>query len=107
MASWIRIWLRGALLCLLGWTLLPCPVWPATPPIPTTKRVLILSEMGLVAPGTNAVIQQLYASLQKNSPYQLEIYLENLETTLFTDDAAQQELRDWYGHKYRDRNIDV
>jgi len=63
--------------------------------------------MGLVAPGTNAVVQQLQANLQKTTPYQLELYLENLETTLFTDVTAQEELRNWYGHKYRDRQIDV
>ena len=87
--------------------ILPCSLAATSRTTPVTKRVLILSEMGLVAPATNAVIQQLHTTLQRTSPYQLELYLENLETTLFTDDAAQQELRNWYGHKYKNRKIDV
>lgn len=63
--------------------------------------------MGLVAPGTNAIIQQLSASLQRNSSYQFEIYLENLETTLFPDAPAQQQLREWYGRKYRNHKVDA
>ena len=41
------------------------------------------------------------------APYQIEFYLENLETTLFNDPAAQLELRNWLLHKYRDRSIDL
>ena len=42
-----------------------------------------------------------------NSPYQIELYREYLETALFPDPATQQEFREWYIHKYRDRRPDL
>ena len=79
-----------------------------SPSAPETKRVLVFSEVGLNAPGLNAIIQQMELTLERAAaPYQIEFYLENLETTLFNDPAAQLELRNWLLHKYRDRSIDL
>jgi PAS domain S-box-containing protein len=50
--------------------------------------------------------QAIYAGLQ-DSPYQIELYNESLETTLFSDDASQRELRDSYLRKYEHRKPDV
>ena len=70
------------------------------------RRVLILNELGLYWPAINSMNQEIFAAL-RSSPYQIEFYSENLDTTLFSDLASQREFRDWYYHKYRDRKPDV
>jgi PAS domain S-box-containing protein len=50
--------------------------------------------------------QGIIASLDK-SPYQIELYSESLEMTLFPDEAHQQQFREWYTRKYHDRKPDV
>jgi PAS domain S-box-containing protein len=43
----------------------------------------------------------------RNSPYQIELYREYLDTALFPDPATQREFRKWYTRKYRDRKPDI
>ncbi len=74
--------------------------------IKPVRRVLVFYELGLASPGISAVDQQMRLALE-SSPYQIELYREYLETTLFPDPATQQEFRDWYIHKYRDRRPDI
>jgi signal transduction histidine kinase/ABC-type uncharacterized transport system substrate-binding protein len=50
--------------------------------------------------------QAIFIGLQK-SPYQIEFYNENLETTLFSDKNSQREFQHWYAGKYRDRKPDL
>jgi PAS domain S-box-containing protein len=66
------------------------------------RRVLVLNELGLWSPGINAIDQEIFAAL-KASPYQVEFYGEELDTSLFPDEASQSSFRDWYFRKYRDR----
>jgi hypothetical protein len=70
------------------------------------KRVLILNELGLWSPGVNAIDQQVFAAL-RNLPYQIEFYEEDLDSSLFPDVETQQEFRNWYFRKYRDRKPDL
>ncbi|HMK23767.1 MAG TPA: ABC transporter substrate binding protein [Terriglobales bacterium] len=49
---------------------------------------------------------EIVAALAK-APFQIELYSEDMEATLFPDDAVQQQFRKWYIHKYRDRKPDV
>ncbi len=70
------------------------------------RRVLILNELGLWSPGISAINKEIFAALEK-SPYQIEFYTENLDTSLFPDEASQRELRDWYFRKYRNRKLDL
>jgi PAS domain S-box-containing protein len=50
--------------------------------------------------------QAIVAGLQK-SKYQIELYNEDLEATLFPDQLSQRRFREWYIRKYRDRKPDV
>jgi signal transduction histidine kinase len=50
--------------------------------------------------------QAIVADLEKG-PYQIELYSENLQTTLFPDELSQQTFRKSYIQKYRDRKLDV
>ena len=71
-----------------------------------TRRVLIFNELGLWSPGVNAVDQEIFATLEK-SPYQIEFYTEDLDTSLFPDEARQRQFHESYLFKYRDRKPDL
>ena len=71
------------------------------------RRVLVFNDLGSISsPGFNLIDQAIFAGLEK-SPYQIELYNENLETTLFSDEDSQRRFREWYVRKYRDRKPDV
>ena len=72
-----------------------------------TKRVLILNDLGIVSsPGFAEIDNAVLDRLQK-SPYQIELYYESLEITLFPDEASQREFRAQIIRKYSDRKPDV
>jgi PAS domain S-box-containing protein len=71
------------------------------------RRVLLLNVFSPVSSSGVAAIDQAVAAGIQKSPYQIELYTEDLETTLFSDPAKQQEFRDSYIKKYRDRKPDV
>src|SRR6266403_4533709 len=80
---------------------------PAPAQVKEVRRVLILNVLGpLSSPGVSLMDEAIVAGLEK-SPYQIELYTEDMEATLFPDEASQQQFREWYIHKYRDRKPDV
>ncbi len=71
------------------------------------RRVLIINVFDpLSSPGVAELDQGIIASLE-SSPYQIELYSESLEMTLFPDEAHQRQFREWYTRKYHDRKPDV
>jgi len=50
--------------------------------------------------------QALFAGLQK-SPYQIELYQETLELTLFPDGVSQRRFREEFIRKYSGRKLDA
>ena len=79
---------------------------PASAQVKDVRHVLIFNELGLWSPGINAIDQEIFTALRK-SPYQIEFYSEDLDTSLFSDEASQRQFRDWYSRKYRDRKPDL
>jgi PAS domain S-box-containing protein len=79
---------------------------PASAQVKDVRHVLIFNELGLWSPGINAIDQEIFTALRK-SPYQIEFYSEDLDTSLFSDEASQRRFRDWYSRKYRDRKPDL
>ena len=71
-----------------------------------TRRVLILNELGPASPAINLIDGEIRTRLER-SHYQIELYTESLETTLFPDPAIQKEFFDSYIRKYRDHKPDV
>jgi len=71
-----------------------------------TRRVLVFYEAGLSFPDIAIVDQEIRKALDK-SPYQIELYTENMEEVLFPEESSQQEFRDWYIHKYRNHKPDL
>jgi PAS domain S-box-containing protein len=78
----------------------------AAAPTKEVRRVLILNEENATYPGINIINQGIQAGLNDSS-YQLQLYSEYMDTTLFPDQAVQQELRDAYIRKYKNRKLDV
>src|SRR6185369_12073046 len=98
-------WKLASLLLVVAGYLLPQSA--ASAPVKQVRRVLILNVMGpLSSPGVALMDDAIVADLQK-SPYQIELYSEDLEATLFPDEANQRQFREWYIRKYRDRKPDV
>jgi len=83
------------------------PLSTAAEALKEVRRVLIFNVYGpLSSPGVALMDQAIVAGLE-NGPYQIELYSEDLDASLFPDEASQQEFRDWYIHKYRNRKPDV
>lgn len=73
----------------------------------SVRRVLIFNDFSYVSSPGVANIDQAIAAGLTNSTYQIELYNETLESTLFSDDATQHRFRDWYIRKYSDRKPDL
>jgi signal transduction histidine kinase/ABC-type uncharacterized transport system substrate-binding protein len=71
------------------------------------RRVLIFNDFSSISsPGVAALDQAIAAGLE-SSHHQIELYNENLEATLFSDEASQRRFREWFIQKYADRKPDV
>lgn len=71
------------------------------------RRVLLFNDFGyMVSPGIMALDQAIVAALEQ-SPYQIELYTETLESSLFSDETSQRRIRAWIALKYSDRKPDV
>jgi signal transduction histidine kinase/ABC-type uncharacterized transport system substrate-binding protein len=71
------------------------------------RRVLIFNDFGSISSPGVAILDQAIAAGLASSPYQIELYNENLEAALFPDEPSQHRFREWYIHKYADRKPDV
>lgn len=97
-------WLAAAFLALLCLFLLQELAQAQLQPI---RRVLILNELGIVSsPGYREIDEAAFAALQK-SRYQIELYNESLEVTLFPDTASQRRFRAEFIRRYSNRKPDV
>jgi hypothetical protein len=65
------------------------------------RRVLFLYSEGPFNPCTARLVPEIRAVLEQ-SPYQVEIYREYLETRPFSDAAFPRKICEWYIRKYRD-----
>lgn len=97
-----RIWLL-ALITLIFLFVLPLMASAQAKPL---RRVLVLNEVGTSYPLTNLVDDGIRAALAA-APFRIEFYREYMETVLFPDPAIQQQVRDFYVHKYENRRPDI
>jgi PAS domain S-box-containing protein len=70
------------------------------------RRVLVFSEVRDSSPVIRLIDQGIRGALD-NSSYQIQLYREYFETVLFPDATTQQQFRNWYLQKYRDRRPDL
>ena len=78
----------------------------AGPEVKEIRRVAVFYELGLASPAVALADREMRAALE-NSHYQIELYPEYLETTLFDDPADQQQFRESYIRKYQNRRPDL
>jgi PAS domain S-box-containing protein len=80
---------------------------PAAAQVKPVRHVLVFNDFGSVSsPGMAEMDREIFDTLQ-NSSYRVEFYNENLEVTLFPEEASQRQVREWYIRKYSDRRPDV
>jgi len=75
-------------------------------PEKSVRRVLVFYELGVSSPAVALIEREIRTALEQ-SPYQIELYAEYLETALFPDAASQKKIREWYIRKYKERKPDV
>ena len=95
-----------AVLVLLTVYLLLQPVANSQLKLKEVRRVVVFYELGLSSPAVALIDREMRATLD-DSRYQIELYPEYLETTLFDDPADQQEFRESYIRKYQRRRPDL
>jgi hypothetical protein len=71
------------------------------------RRVLVFSDFDPVASPGIALMDQAIFTAVSHSRYQIEWYDESLGANLFTDEASQRNIREWYVRKYQDRKPDL
>ena len=76
------------------------------PELKQVRRVAVFYELGLSSPAIALADREIQAALD-NSRYQIELYPEYLETTLWDDPADQQQFRESYIRKYQSRRPDL
>jgi PAS domain S-box-containing protein len=106
-SGWVAA--RTAALMAVALLLLSCTlVSPsaAQAQIRQVRRILIVNEAGVSYPAIDTINRGMRTEIER-SPYKIEIYSEYLETILFPDLAAQQEMRSFILHKYQNRKPDV
>jgi signal transduction histidine kinase/ABC-type uncharacterized transport system substrate-binding protein len=82
------------------------PSTVATDQAPEMRSILVLSELGPSAPAVSLMSEEIRAAVEE-LPYEVELYSESFNTTLFADPTSQIELGNLYAYKYRDRKIDL
>jgi PAS domain S-box-containing protein len=70
------------------------------------RRILFISALGPSYPFTARIDEAIRNALEE-SPYQIELYHEYMETILFPEPSKQQEFRESLLRKYRNRKPDL
>ena len=66
----------------------------------------MIYELGFTSPAVQTIDREILARME-GSPYQIELYREFMETTLFSDPSMQEKFREWFHLKYSTRRPDV
>ncbi len=69
----------------------------------SVRRVLIINDFDSTSSPGIALLDHAIVTGLETSPYQIELYHETIESTLFPDEASQRSIRDWYAQKYSSR----
>jgi len=81
--------------------------YPVAAQVNQVRRVLILDDLGAISSrGFAEIHQAIFLGLQK-SPYQIELYQESLQVTMFPDEISQRRFRKEFVQKYSVRKPEV
>jgi signal transduction histidine kinase len=99
----LRWWVIPVFFCLLHLSV--AAIATSTPPL--RKNVLVINEVGLAHTASALVTQRLLSELASSRDYQVEFYIESLDSTLFTDEGSQQETESLLVRQYQNYKLDV
>lgn len=91
--------LISALICLLC----SCPTCAQ---VKKTRRVLVINALGPLSPAYAHMDEEIRTDLD-NSPYEIELYHEYLETVLLSDSSTQKKVDEAIIQKYENRKLDL
>jgi len=74
---------------------------------PVRKSVLIIHEVGLAHRASAMVTERVMSSLAADPRYQIEFYIESLDSPMFTGDGSEKEEEAELIQQYGNRKIDV
>ena len=83
------------------------PAFPADAPMPSAKRVLLISDFSVVASQAIGTMEDAMFSELMHTPYRIELYTESLETALFPDVQSQQQIQRQLLDLYEQRRPDL
>jgi signal transduction histidine kinase len=70
------------------------------------KNILIITEVSEAHPAIAMVTQEIREEFKGNPNYEVEVYVESLDTSDFPDDVVKRDIRDSI-RKYREIHLDV
>ncbi len=73
----------------------------------STKNVLIISEVGTSNPAPATIVRDLVSVLSNNHEFQVNLYVESLESPAFNDQASELKAEQELNTKYKGRGIDL
>src|SRR5580704_17144745 len=73
---------------------------------PRRKTVLILNEVGLAHPASAVITRELMSQLEGNRDYEVEFYIESLDSTLFGE-AGQRGAESLLVQQYQNYKLDA
>jgi len=76
-------------------------------PIRSTKNVLIISEVGTSSPAPATIVRELVSALSAEHEFQVNLYVESVDTPAFQDEASELKAEQQLHAKYQNRNIGV
>ncbi len=74
---------------------------------PIRKTVLIINEVGQAHPAVAVVNDRVMSRMAADQRYQIEFYVESLDTPLFTDERSEKENEAELVRQYENRKIDI
>jgi ABC-type uncharacterized transport system substrate-binding protein len=74
---------------------------------PVRKTVLIINEVGQAHPAVALVNDRVMSRMAADQRYQIEFYVESLDTPLFTDEGSEKENEAELVRQYENRKIDT
>ena len=74
---------------------------------PVRKTVLIIDEVGQAHPAVALVNDRVMSRMAADQRYQIEFYVESLDTPLFTDKRSETENEAELVRQYENRKIDI
>jgi len=73
----------------------------------STKNVLIISEVGTSNPAPATIVRELVSALTAEHEFQVNLYVESLESPAFQDEASELKAEKELNAKYQELHIDL